>query len=59
MPDDVQAALERFQLFLSGFRQDEIIDSTSGFSASDATLLMGEVESAMQHRRIEQGYPAE
>lgn len=43
MPDDVRAALERFQLFL-GKHGGEVIDEESGFTAADGQLIAGEVE---------------
>ena len=59
IPDDVRSALERFERFLSRFDQDDIIDADSGFSASDALLLMAEAESAAQYRRMEQDHSAQ
>lgn len=50
MPDDLNAALERFQLFIERFGPDEMIDVDSGFTRSDAALLSGEVEMAIQTR---------
>jgi hypothetical protein len=44
MPDDVSAALERFQQFLGQYRGDEVIDEASGFNFSDGMLLAGEIE---------------
>jgi hypothetical protein len=51
MPDDVQAALDRFQSFLEHYGTDEVIDQRSGFTANDAQLLIGEIEMAAQERR--------
>ncbi|CAN5442322.1 hypothetical protein BH10PSE12_BH10PSE12_23470 [soil metagenome] len=51
MPDDVQAALERFQTFLDHYGIDAVIDARSGFTANDAQLLIGEIELAAQERR--------
>ena len=48
IPDDVNAALERFQKFL-GSRPDEMIDATSGFTKSDGMLLVGEVGLSHAH----------
>lgn len=42
MPDDVSAALERFQTFLGKFT--EMIDEDSGFTVADGMLLVGEVQ---------------
>ncbi len=52
MPDDVSQALERFQQFIGSFEAAQVIDERSGFSVSDAMLLVGEVElAARQHSR--------
>lgn len=52
MPEDVCAALERFQQFIGGFSAGAEIDSKSGFTTADAMLLIGEVEmAASQHRQ--------
>ncbi len=48
IPDDVNAALERFQIFL-GSCPDELIDATSGFTKSDGMLLVGEVGLSHAH----------
>lgn len=48
IPNDVNAALERFQNFL-GSHPDELIDSTSGFTKSDGMLLVGEVGLSHAH----------
>lgn len=50
MPDELNEALERFQLFVGRFRPDEVIDADSGFTGNDAALLAGEVEMAIQTR---------
>ncbi|MEK7342231.1 MAG: hypothetical protein AABZ73_00225 [Pseudomonadota bacterium] len=50
MPDELNEALERFQLFVGRFRLDEVIDADSGFTGNDAALLAGEVEMAIQTR---------
>lgn len=44
MPQDVRAALERFQTFLEGFRGGEVVDANSGFTVSDGMLLVGEIQ---------------
>lgn len=49
MPDDVRAALERFQLFIGRYSGDDVIDQQSGFSAADGNLLAGEVEMSTVH----------
>ena len=49
MPDDVSAALERFQNFLGQYH-DSMIDEQSGFTVSDGMLLVGEVEMSQAHR---------
>lgn len=54
MPDDVEAALDRFQSFVGRLGIDAIIDPESGFTASDAQLLIGEIELAVDARRIEE-----
>jgi hypothetical protein len=51
MPEDVQAALERFRSFLDPFGLDTLIDAKSGFSVNDAQLLIGEIEMAAHERR--------
>lgn len=43
MPDDVKAALERFQNFL-GTHDGDVIDEGSGFTVADGMLLAGEIE---------------
>lgn len=53
MPEDVIAALERLQQFIGRLGIGAIIDVQSGFSVADATLLIGEVETAMGHHREE------
>jgi hypothetical protein len=58
MPDDVQAALARFQSFLEHYGIDAVIDARSGFTASDAQLLIGEIELAAQERRHEDDFDA-
>lgn len=49
MPEDVRAALERFQTFIEQFPGGNIIDATSGFTVSDGMLLVGEVEMSASH----------
>ncbi len=44
MPDDVRAALERFQNFVEAFGAGSVIDEASGFTTADAQLLIGEIE---------------
>lgn len=46
MPEDVRAALERFQTFAGSFKSGAVIDEASGFTAADAQLLAGEIELA-------------
>lgn len=53
MPDDVNAALERFQSFL-GRCPDEIIDPESGFTKSDGMLLVGEVGLSHAHDEFDE-----
>lgn len=48
IPDDVNAALERFQNFL-GRCPDEVVDAASGFTKSDGMLLVGEVGLSHAH----------
>lgn len=50
MPDDVRAALERFQNFL-GRHAEQVIDEESGFSWADGMMLAGEVEMSTAHLR--------
>jgi hypothetical protein len=57
VPDDVDAALERFRAFLARYGMDEVIDVGSGFSTNDAQLIIGEVELAAQERRKDAQYP--
>lgn len=57
MTSDVRAALERFQNFVGRFSQSGIIDTASGFTTGDATLLIGEIELADAQRRVEHHYP--
>jgi len=54
MPDDVKAALERFQLFIGRYAGDEVIDQESGFTAVDGNLLAGEVEMSSAHTEPEE-----
>ncbi|WP_199743125.1 hypothetical protein [Sphingomonas ginsenosidivorax] len=49
MPEDVRAALERFQTFLGRFPGGDTIDADSGFTVSDGILLVGEIEMSMAH----------
>lgn len=49
MPDDVAAALERFQTFLGKFSGGGVIDEESGFTQSDGMLIVGEVEMSTAH----------
>lgn len=49
MPDDVAAALERFQRFIGRYSAAEVIDEESGFSVSDGMLIVGEVEMSAAH----------
>lgn len=51
MPDDVNAALERFQTFLGNIHGD-LVDEKSGFTVSDGMLLVGEV--TLSHAHSEQ-----
>ena len=44
MPDELNEALERFQIFAARFKLDDLIDVESGFTGNDAALLAGEVE---------------
>jgi hypothetical protein len=44
MPDDVNAALERFQNYAGAFSAGSVIDDTSGFTVADAQLLIGQIE---------------
>ncbi|MGY2736032.1 hypothetical protein [Sphingomonas sp. UYP23] len=48
MPDDVNAAMERFQTFLGTFHGD-LVDEKSGFTVSDGMLLVGEVQLSHAH----------
>jgi hypothetical protein len=57
MPDDVNNALERFKIFLSGFGMDAVIDQESRFMTSDGHLLIGEIEMAAAERRVEDDRP--
>ena len=54
MRDDVQAALERFQIFAGGFSTGSVIDKTSGFTPADAQLLIGEIEMAAHQQPSEE-----
>ncbi len=51
MPEDVRAALERFQQFIGKFGMTSVIDAESGFTVGDAMLLVGEVEMTGHHDR--------
>lgn len=59
MPEDVRAALERFQQFIAGFEAGTEIDGKSGFTTADAMLLVGEVEMAASQHRVEDENPIE
>jgi len=59
MPDDVNAALDRFERFLARFGTDAVVDPDSGFTVGDAYLLIGEVQMAAQNRRSEMLHPDE
>ncbi len=48
MPEDVRAALERFQNFLGKF-SGGIIDQESGFTVADGTMIVGEIEMSSAH----------
>lgn len=54
MPDDVRAALERFQQFLGQYQGDDVIDEASGFKVSDGTLLAGEIETLAGHQELDE-----
>lgn len=49
MPEDVSAALERFERFLGRFAAGATIDAESGFTVADGMLLVGEVELSHAH----------
>ena len=49
MPDDVSAALERFQTFIGRYSGGEVIDEKSGFTVADGMLIVGEVEMSTAH----------
>lgn len=49
MPDDVVAALERFQTFIGRYPGGEVIDKESGFTVADGMLIAGEVEMSAAH----------
>ena len=57
MTSDVRIALERFQNFVSRFSHSGMIDPVTGFTTGDAALLIGEIEPAEAHRRMEQHHP--
>lgn len=59
MPEDVRAALERFQQFVGSFEAGAEIDGKSGFTTADAMLLIGEVELAARQHRVEDEDPFE
>lgn len=59
MPEDVRAALERFQQFVGGFEAGAEIDARSGFTTGDAMLLIGEVEMAAAQHRSDDESPIE
>jgi len=44
MPEDVKAALDRFQDFLGQHSGEDVIDPQSGFTVADGMLLAGEIE---------------
>ena len=48
MPEDVRAALERFQNFLGKF-PGGVIDQESGFTMEDGTMIVGEIEMSSAH----------
>ena len=54
MPDDVRAALERFQQFLGKHSGSDVIDADSGFTVADGQLIAGEVEMAAHGQDIEE-----
>ena len=56
MPEDVNAALERFQTFLERFPDGGLIDADSGFTVSDGMLLVGEIQ-MLGHRSEPDEYP--
>ena len=53
MPDELNEALERLQMFAARFKLDDLIDAESGFTGNDAALLAGEVEMAIQTRGMQ------
>ncbi|RYM07982.1 hypothetical protein [Sphingobium cupriresistens] len=55
MPEDLNDALERFQIFVGRFGLDDVIDEDSGFTHNDAMLLAGEIEMAIQTRGMGAG----
>ncbi|MEC3948380.1 hypothetical protein [Sphingobium sp. HWE2-09] len=57
MPDDVPAALERFQRFIGSFSSDAMIDADSGFTAADGILLAGEIEMAAHQPQADDESP--
>jgi len=44
MPDDIAAALDRFQTFIGRYVGGGVIDEESGFTAADGQLLAGELQ---------------
>lgn len=50
MPDDIAAALGRFQAFLDRYDPVSTIDEASGFTAADGLLLAAELELAEKAR---------
>ena len=54
MPDDVRAALDRFQNFAGRFSGSEPIDQASGFTSADAQLLIGEIEMAAHSHAVDE-----
>jgi hypothetical protein len=49
MPEDVRAALERFQTFIERFPGGDVVDAASGFTVADGMLLVGEIEMSRAH----------
>lgn len=53
MPDELNEAFERFQMFAARFKRDDLIDAESGFTGNDAVLRAGDVEMAIQTGRMQ------
>ena len=49
MPDDVKAALDRFEKFLAQFPGGSVIDDKTGFTSNDGFLIYSELQMLEEH----------